>query len=170
MVHRWGVRRVGTQEAAAHLVRLLAEPGPYRRRWERASLTASPPGEIHQPAVCAVLAGWLVDQGELSERDPAPARKIRDRVRSCGQANLGTSVTALRSRSDKHQEITVWALSIEVSDDHAVPFLMGVVRDGNTVSQVGFTPHGEMTMSRPDFVDVAERALQRLSNLPGSGR
>lgn len=94
MVRSWGVRRVGTQEAAAHLVRLLAEPGPYRRRWERASLTASPPGEIHQPAVCAVLADWLVDHGELSERDPAPARKIRDRVRRAiaGQVLSPTTV------------------------------------------------------------------------------
>lgn len=79
-----GARRgvdVGTKEAAADLFRLLAEPGPYRRRWERASLVASPPGDIHQPAVCAVLADWLVEQGEISERDPAPARKLRDRVR-----------------------------------------------------------------------------------------
>lgn len=110
----------------------------------------------------------------VGRMSPKAARKflavVRDRIRSCGQANLGTTVTTLASRSGKHQELTVWALSIEVSDARAVPFFMSVARDGNSVSQVGFTPDGKMTMTRSDFIGVAERALQRLSNLPGAKR
>ncbi|QBX56212.1 hypothetical protein EXE58_12520 [Nocardioides seonyuensis] len=110
----------------------------------------------------------------VGRMSPKAARKflgqVRDRIRSCARANLGTTVTTLASRSGKHQELTVWALSIEVSDAVAVPFFMSVARDGNSVSQVGFTPDGKMTMTRPDFVAVSERALQRLSNLPGAKR
>lgn len=72
---------MGTQEAADHLGRLLAAPGPYRKRWERVSFTAVSPGELHLPAVCTVLADYLIDRGELSEDDPSPKRRIRDRVR-----------------------------------------------------------------------------------------
>lgn len=72
---------MGIQEAADHLTRLLASPGRYRRQWERVSGTSVGPREIHLPAVCEVLADWLIDQGELSDRDPSPKRRVRDRVR-----------------------------------------------------------------------------------------
>jgi len=72
---------VGTHEAADHLMRLLAAPGPYRKRWEHVSSTAVGPGALHLPAVCAILADYLIDQGEMSDRDPSPKRRIRDRVR-----------------------------------------------------------------------------------------
>ena len=91
-------------------------------------------------------------------------------IRRCGEENAGTSVSALATRSGKHQELSAWALSIEVSDTQSFPFLMAILRDGRTVSQVGFTPVGSMTMARPDFVAVAQRALERLSDLPGHRR
>jgi hypothetical protein len=72
---------VGTHEAAEHLERLLSTPGPYRKEWQRQSATSVGPDEIHQPAVCAVLADYLIDQGEMSEDEPSPKRRIRDRVR-----------------------------------------------------------------------------------------
>lgn len=105
---------------------------------------------------------------------PPAAKKFVSRVRAqiadCGGANLGTSVTSLADRSSQHTELHAWALSIEVSDEESFPFFMAILRDGNTVSQVGFTPDGKMTMTRGDFVSVAERALQRLDNLPGAQR
>lgn len=72
---------MGTREAADHLGRLLATPGPYRRRWERVSVVSVAPGEVHLPAVCTVLADYLIDQGELREDDSSPKRRVRDRVR-----------------------------------------------------------------------------------------
>ena len=87
-----------------------------------------------------------------------------------GRGNLGTTVTTLADRTSKKQELHAWALQFEVSDDRSFAFLMAVVRDGSTVSQVGFTPDDGMTMSRPDFVGVSERALERLHDLPGFRR
>ena len=72
--------------------------------------------------------------------------------------------------SSKAQDLHVWALSIELNDQQSFPFLMAIVRDGTAVSQVGFTPDGDMTMTRADFVTLARRSLERLSNLPGAGR
>jgi len=93
---------------------------------------------------------------------------VRTRIRQCGAADLGTTVTPLADSSSKTQELQVWALSIELNDQQSFPFLMGIVRDGNAVSQVGFTPDGPMTMTRADFVALVRRSLERLSNLPGA--
>ena len=95
---------------------------------------------------------------------------VRSSIRRCGEENLGTTVTSLVSRTGRHQELHAWALSIEVSDERSFPFLMAVLRDGRTVSQVGFTPDGKMTMARADFLALSQRALERLSDLPGHRR
>ena len=95
---------------------------------------------------------------------------VRASIRRCGAENLGTDVTALAASSARHQQLQAWALTIEVSDVQTFPFLMAVLRDGRTVSQVGFTPDGKMTMTRADFVALSRRALERLSNLPGHRR
>jgi hypothetical protein len=94
--------------------------------------------------------------------------EVRTRIRRCGQANLGTSVSTLVQRSRGQQEITVWDLDIEISDSRSVEFLMAIMRDGNAVSQLGFTPDQGMTMTRADFTAVADRALDRLSDLPSA--
>lgn len=94
--------------------------------------------------------------------------EVRDRIRRCGQANLGTTVSPLVQRSRGQQEITVWDLDIEISDSRSVEFLMAIMRDGKAVSQLGFTPDQGMTMTRADFTTVADRALDRLSDLPSA--
>lgn len=87
---------------------------------------------------------------------------VRDRIRQCGRANLGTSVTQLASSSSKKEDLTAWALSIELNDRQSFPFLMAIVRDGTAVSQLGFAPDRAMTMSRTDFVDLSRRVQERL--------
>jgi DNA-directed RNA polymerase specialized sigma24 family protein len=115
--------------------------------------------------------GLTQSAATLSERGARDfVAEVRRRIRTCGQANLGTTVNAIVQRSTKHQELTAWDLEIEVSDSRSVEFLMAIVRDGNAVSQVGFTPVSGLNMSRTDFLAVADRALARLSNLPGAKR
>lgn len=101
-------------------------------------------------------------------RQPAAQRfveTVRTRVRECGRANLGTSVTQLESTSTSATDLTVWSLSIELNDRQSFPFLMAIVRDGKAVSQLGFAPDRNMTMSRTDFVALARRVLERLARL-----
>jgi DNA-directed RNA polymerase specialized sigma24 family protein len=87
---------------------------------------------------------------------------VRTRVRQCGQANLGTSVTQLTSSSTRARDLSVWSLSIELNDRQSFPFLMAIVRDGQAVSQLGFAPDRNMTMSRGDFTALSHRVLERL--------
>ncbi|EON23002.1 hypothetical protein CF8_3095 [Nocardioides sp. CF8] len=96
--------------------------------------------------------------------------EVRSRIRRCGQANLGTSVNTLVDRSGKDVEMTVWDLDVEISDNRTIQFWMAIMRDGNAVSQVGFTPAGDMTIARDDFTAIAERALERLDDLPSAQR
>ena len=85
--------------------------------------------------------------------------QVRTRMRQCGRANLGTSVVQLASSSSRATDLTVWSLTIELNDRQSFPFLMAIVRDGTAVSQLGFTPYRNMTMSRPDFVALSRRVL-----------
>ncbi|MBL0748728.1 hypothetical protein [Nocardioides baculatus] len=91
---------------------------------------------------------------------------IRTKIRQCGQANLGTTVTPLASSSSADSDLSVWALSIELNDSQSFPFLMAIVRDGTAVSQLGFAPVRDMTMARDDFVALSRRMLDRLEGLP----
>ena len=104
----------------------------------------------------------------------AQARKfvteVRSRIRTCGEANLGTSVDTLVNRSGKNSELTVWDLDVEISDNRTIQFWMAIMREGNAVSQVGFTPADGMSMARDDFAAIAERALERLDDLPSAQR
>ncbi|WP_210504426.1 SigE family RNA polymerase sigma factor [Nocardioides xinjiangensis] len=101
----------------------------------------------------------------------APARassfvdQVRDRIRQCGRANLGTSVTELVSSSSQTSDLSAWSLTIELNDRQSFPFLMAIVRDGTAVSQLGFAPDRDMTMSRADFVALSRRVLERLAPL-----
>ena len=94
---------------------------------------------------------------------------VRTRLRQCGEANLGTSVTQLASASSKATDLSVWSLSIELNDSQSFPFLMAIVRDGTAVSQLGFTPDRNMTMSRADFVSLSRRVIERLGRLDARG-
>lgn len=100
---------------------------------------------------------------------PAAARRfvevVRTRIRQCGQANLGTSVTTLTTSSSRARDLSVWALSFELNDSQSFPFLMAIVRDQDAVSQLGFTPDRNMTMSRTDFVALSRRVVERLTTL-----
>jgi hypothetical protein len=63
----------------------------------------------------------------------------------------------------------VWSLTFELNDRQSFSFLMAIVRDGTAVSQLGFAPVRQMTMSRPDFVALSKRMLERLEALESSG-
>ncbi|HXH77057.1 hypothetical protein [Nocardioides sp.] len=94
--------------------------------------------------------------------------EVRSRIRKCGQDDLGTTVDTLVDRSSKRAQLTVWDVEIEISDERTMQFWMAIMRDGNAVSQVGFTPSEGKSLQRDAFIAIAERALERLSDLPGA--
>lgn len=94
---------------------------------------------------------------------------VRTRMRQCGQANLGTTVTQLASSSSEAGDLSVWALSIELNDRQSFPFMMAIAREGAVVSQLGFAPVPDKTMTRDDFVALSRRLLERLEGLRQRG-
>ncbi|MDF1602334.1 hypothetical protein [Nocardioides sp. YIM 152315] len=91
---------------------------------------------------------------------------VRDRLASCSKKQMGTEVTRLREERRGDRELTVWRVTTEVTDEKSISFLMGVLRDGTAVAQVGFVPVKDVTIPSDDFLTLAERALDRLEEMP----
>lgn len=90
---------------------------------------------------------------------------VRDRLAGCEKKQMGTKVTRLRTASRGNTELSVWRVRTEVSDNRTISFLMGIVRDGGAVAQVGFVPGRRVTIRDRDFEELTQRALDRLSAL-----
>ncbi|MGZ4465081.1 MAG: hypothetical protein ACXVW0_06975 [Nocardioides sp.] len=92
---------------------------------------------------------------------------VRKHLAGCSDKDLTTHVTEVSQLSTGRQDLSVWHVRTEISDKSSVDFLMGVVRDGTAVAQVGFVPDGHATMPPGAFLDLVHRALDRLRYLPG---
>ena len=83
---------------------------------------------------------------------------------------LGTDVTRLAHRQSKARDMSVWRLTTELDDSRSVTYLMGIVREGTAVAQVGFVPERGVTMGPGDFVALVARAGERLPAMPPPAR
>lgn len=90
---------------------------------------------------------------------------VRTDLGVCPEEDLGTDVEQLASRTVPGGEMSVWRVTTEIADDRVVRYLMGVVRTGRAVAQVGLTPTGDVTLQVDDFVRLVERAGERLPGL-----
>jgi DNA-directed RNA polymerase specialized sigma24 family protein len=95
--------------------------------------------------------------------------KVRDQIANCVEKRLGTSVTRVENRSSQAEDITVWHLTTEITDQRSVHYLMAVMRNGTAVSQLGFIPTQKVQMRPGAFLALAERALDRLRRMPEPG-
>ncbi len=91
--------------------------------------------------------------------------QVRDRIASCPDRDVGTTVRELASSSEGDSELTAWELTTEVSDERSLRFFMAVLRRGTSVAQVGYVPAGEVRLREGEFAALAERALTRLGEL-----
>jgi DNA-directed RNA polymerase specialized sigma24 family protein len=99
-------------------------------------------------------------------RAKAFVEDIRQRMEACPDKDLGTEVERVAHRTAGDRDLTVWHVTTELSDDKSVSFLMGIVREGTAIGQVGFVPDGDVTMAPGAFVALVERAGERLPALP----
>jgi hypothetical protein len=129
----------------------------------------------------AATRSFLVPQRRLPRRFGVsetvgrfPSRKaaarftagVRDRMAGCEDRDLASTVQLLRERRRGAEEMTVWHLVTEVSETRRVEFFMALVRRGDVVAQVGFTPVKGAAMAPGAFDDLCERARERLATLP----
>jgi hypothetical protein len=105
--------------------------------------------------------------GSLSApRARALVAEVRKKLGSCADKDLGTDVTRVSEVATARRDLTVWHVRTEISDNSSVDYLMGIVRDGGSVAQVGFVPFAHVTMGPDAFVALVQRALDRLPSLP----
>ena len=93
---------------------------------------------------------------------------VRREVDACPDRDrgLGTEVSRLAHRQSKTRDMTVWRLTTELDDKRSVTYLMGIVREGTAVGQVGFVPDPGVTMGQGEFVALVARAGERLPAMP----
>lgn len=105
--------------------------------------------------------------GSLPEKKAAAfVGRIRTALATCADKQFGTEVTPVRKLEEKGRDLFVWHVSTEISDDKTVDYLMGVVRDGTSIAQVGFVPAPKVGFAPGAFVAIVERALDRLDAMP----
>jgi hypothetical protein len=90
---------------------------------------------------------------------------IRKKLAACPENDLGSHVTQLETSTSPRRDITAWRVRVETSKTASVVYLMAIVRSGSAVTQVGFVPSGQVTMTDADFKALAERAAERLTYL-----
>jgi len=147
----------GRRAAARFLHELLAQQGPYRRRWER-EVVRSRPGEITQLAVAQVLARYLWSHPRATGDADALPRQLKDTVsRALSGAMLSRPTLALFidafGISDGHAD-RLWRLW-EGSGRISVlsgPRAMGAKTEEELRSALG--PRRHQTVSMHDHVYV----------------
>jgi hypothetical protein len=95
--------------------------------------------------------------------------EIRREMSSCPDRDPGVSVASLASASGSDREHALWRVTMEINDRATVTLLMGVVREGSRVAQIGFVPARSTTLAPRDLTGLLVRAGQRLRYLPAAG-
>jgi hypothetical protein len=91
---------------------------------------------------------------------------VRARMAACPDKEPGTKVVSVRHVRTARRDLAVWRVTSELSDRSTISYLMGVVRTGTSIAQVGFVPDGDVGISPTAFAAVAQRALDRVGALP----
>ncbi len=76
---------------------------------------------------------------------------IRAKLTACPDDDLTAEVERLAQEESGPRDLSVWRLTVEVSEERSVRYLMAVVREGNAVAQLTFVPSGDVSIG-PDAV------------------
>ncbi len=87
---------------------------------------------------------------------------IRRKMGSCSDRELGTDVLIAASRTSSKEELAVWHVTVELTENRSVKYFMAVARTGGHLLQLGFIPAPGVEMDRGAFLALAERGLERL--------
>jgi hypothetical protein len=90
---------------------------------------------------------------------------IRDKLTKCPDDDLGTDVEKLAVEESGRRDLYVWRLTVEVSEDRSVRFLMAAIREGGAVAQVTFVPSEDVSIGPDAFITLVHRAQERLRQL-----
>ena len=101
-------------------------------------------------------------------RARAFAAKMAEQLTKCPGRNksMGTHVVELSHHHDARTDLHAWRMSTELSGNRSVEYDVAIVRSGGALSQVIYVSAKGARMQDPDFVALAQRALERISELP----
>jgi DNA-directed RNA polymerase specialized sigma24 family protein len=88
---------------------------------------------------------------------------VRGKLTKCPDEDLGTTVEKLHDEESGPKDLSVWRLTVEVSQNRSVRFLMAVIRSGNAVGQLTFVPSDDVSIGPEAFETLAQRAQERLA-------
>ena len=94
---------------------------------------------------------------------------IRDKLTKCPDDDLGTEVEKLAEEESGRRDLYVWRLTVEVSEDRSVRYLMAAIRDGGAVAQLTFVPSADVSIGTDPFLTLVRRAQERLRQLSTPG-
>ena len=94
---------------------------------------------------------------------------IRDKLTKCPDDDFGTDVEKLTMEESGRRDLYVWRLTVEVSEDRSVRYLMAAIREGGAVAQLTFVPSEDVSIGADPFVTLARRAQERLRQLSTTG-
>lgn len=92
--------------------------------------------------------------------------KVRERLRTCPDRDLGTQVTTVDESNDKQHSMSAWTVRVEIAKDEYINYRMAIMRSGAAVAQLGFIAGTGADLTDASFRDLTTRAMQRLANLP----
>ena len=96
--------------------------------------------------------------------------EVRRELSRCADDQPGTEVVRVSDVTSKNLDMTVWHVKTEISDEESVTYLMGIVRSGGSIAQVGFVPDGKIEMAPGAFITLVQRALDRIPAIdPSAG-
>ncbi|WP_323792229.1 hypothetical protein [Nocardioides sp.] len=101
-------------------------------------------------------------------RAEALVEAVRGALGGCDALN--TEVDRVMGADVRDTSLSVWRLAVEVTDSRTVIFYMAIMRNGTAVSQLGFLPSSSGDLTSPEFVALAQRAQDRLAQLPKPGK
>jgi DNA-directed RNA polymerase specialized sigma24 family protein len=90
---------------------------------------------------------------------------IRTKLEKCPADDLSTHVERLTEEKSGRHDLSVWRLTVEISQNRSVRFLMAVIRSGNAVGQLTFVPSDDVSIGPEAFVTLVHRAQERLEQL-----
>ena len=91
---------------------------------------------------------------------------LRKRMSGCKKRDLSATLDKMKDDPGKSSELSTWHLTTEISDKRSVDYYVALIRLGRVVCQVGFIPAPGATVRKGAFQALAERARDRLTNLP----
>lgn len=103
-------------------------------------------------------------------KTPATAKRFMEgvikKMGRCEDDDLSMTVTTTLNRPGKQQATAIWSLETELKNRKVVESMMGIVRRGRMVAQIGFVAVPGANLTEAAFQAVVMRAGERLAAQP----